>query len=90
MAIAVLAIFALFVLGTSRRAVVPGRAQSLAEILYSFIHKMVEDVAGQAPLHRFQGGPGLRRAQPTRAEGRLDGFDGESHEVLPEASSRPP
>lgn len=53
MAIAVLAIFALFVLGTSRRAVVPGRAQSLAEILYSFIHKMVEDVAGHDGVRYF-------------------------------------
>ena len=53
MAIAVLAIFALFVLGTSRRAVVPGRAQSLAELFYSFIHKMVEDVAGRDGVRYF-------------------------------------
>ena len=38
MAIAVLAIAGLFVLGTQRRAVVPGRAQSVAELLYGFIH----------------------------------------------------
>jgi F-type H+-transporting ATPase subunit a len=53
MAIAVLAIFALFVLGTSRRSVVPGRAQSLAELIYSFIHKMVEDVAGHDGVRYF-------------------------------------
>ena len=53
MAVAVLAIFALFVLGTSRRAVVPGRAQSVAEIFYSFIHKMVEDVAGHDGVRYF-------------------------------------
>lgn len=53
MAIAVLAIFALFVLGTSRRSVVPGRAQSVAELIYSFIHKMVEDVAGHDGVRYF-------------------------------------
>ena len=53
MAIAVLAIWALFVLGTSRRAVVPDRAQSVAEIFYSFIYKMVEDVAGHDGVRYF-------------------------------------
>lgn len=53
MAIAVLAIFAIFVLGTSRRAVVPGRTQSVAELFYSFIHKMVEDVAGHDGVRYF-------------------------------------
>ena len=53
MALAVLAIFALFVLGTSRRSVVPGRAQSMAELAYSFIHKMVEDVAGHDGVRYF-------------------------------------
>ncbi len=33
MALAVLAIFALFVLGTSRRSIVPGRSQSVAELI---------------------------------------------------------
>jgi F-type H+-transporting ATPase subunit a len=53
MAIAVLAIFALFVLGTSRRSLVPGRVQSTAEILYSFIYKMVEDVTGHDGVRYF-------------------------------------
>jgi F-type H+-transporting ATPase subunit a len=53
MAIAVLAIAALFVLGTTRRSVVPGRAQSVAELIYSFIHKMVEDVAGRDGVRYF-------------------------------------
>lgn len=46
MALAVLAIALLFVAGTSRRALVPGRTQSAAELVYGFVHKMVEDVAG--------------------------------------------
>ncbi len=53
MALAVLAIFALFALGTSRRSLVPGRAQSMAELLYGFIHKMVEDVAGHDGVRYF-------------------------------------
>jgi F-type H+-transporting ATPase subunit a len=46
LAIAVIAIFALFVMGTSARALIPGRVQSVAEMIYGFIYKMVEDVAG--------------------------------------------
>ena len=46
MAIAVICIFLLFVVGTARRAVIPGRVQSIAEMIYGFIYKMVEDVAG--------------------------------------------
>jgi F-type H+-transporting ATPase subunit a len=53
MALAVLAVFLLFVLGTSRRAVVPGRTQSVAELIYGFIRKMVEDVAGHDGLRFF-------------------------------------
>lgn len=47
MALAVLAIFALLVMSTSKRAIVPGRGQSIAELAYGFIYKMVEDVAGK-------------------------------------------
>jgi len=46
MAIAVVAIIALFVAGTRGRAIVPSRTQSVAELAYGFVHKMVEDVAG--------------------------------------------
>jgi F-type H+-transporting ATPase subunit a len=46
MGIAILCIFALFVLGTSRRSIIPNRVQSVAEMIYGFIYKMVEDVAG--------------------------------------------
>lgn len=53
MAIAVLAIFALFVLGTSRRSIVPTRAQSIAEVIHNFVYKMVEDVAGHDGVRYF-------------------------------------
>ena len=53
MAIAVLAIIALFVFGTKQRAIVPGRSQSIAELIYSFIYKMVEDVCGKEGAKYF-------------------------------------
>lgn len=53
MAIAVAAVFALLVLGTSKRAIVPGRTQSIAELAYDFVRKMVEDVAGKDALPFF-------------------------------------
>ncbi|MDC0658826.1 F0F1 ATP synthase subunit A [Leisingera sp. SS27] len=53
MAAAVAAVFALLVLGSSRRAIVPGRAQSVAELAYGFIYKMVEDVAGKDGVKFF-------------------------------------
>ncbi|MDJ1006712.1 MAG: F0F1 ATP synthase subunit A [Paracoccaceae bacterium] len=53
MAIAVLSIAALFVLGTRGRAVVPTRTQSVAELMYGFIYKMVEDVAGKDAVKFF-------------------------------------
>jgi F-type H+-transporting ATPase subunit a len=46
MGIAVLAIIALFILGTRGRAIIPSRTQSVAELAYGFVYKMVEDVAG--------------------------------------------
>lgn len=46
LAIAVLVIAALLILGTSRKAIIPGRTQSITELLYSFLHDMVEDVTG--------------------------------------------
>jgi F-type H+-transporting ATPase subunit a len=46
LAIAVVCIVALFVLGTRGRAIVPTRMQSVAEMAYGFIYKMVEDIAG--------------------------------------------
>ncbi len=53
MALAVLCVIALFVLGTKRRAVVPTRSQSVAELLYGFIYKMVEDVSGKDAVKFF-------------------------------------
>ncbi|GGG70491.1 ATP synthase subunit a [Salipiger pallidus] len=53
MAIAIAAIAALMVWGTSRRAIVPSRTQSVAELAYGFIHKMVEDVTGKDGLKYF-------------------------------------
>lgn len=53
LALAVLAIIALFVFGTRGRAVVPSRSQSVAEVLYGFTYKMVEDVAGKDAVKFF-------------------------------------
>ncbi|MCF6444194.1 F0F1 ATP synthase subunit A [Nereida sp. MMG024] len=47
------AIFALMVLGTRGRAIIPSRVQSIAEMIYGFVHKMVEDVAGKDALVFF-------------------------------------
>jgi len=53
MAIAVLAVILLLVIGTRRRAIVPSRTQSIAELAYGFVHSMVEDVAGKDGLKFF-------------------------------------
>jgi F-type H+-transporting ATPase subunit a len=53
MGLAVAAIAALMVMGTKGRAVIPSRSQSLAELAYGFIRKMVEDVAGKDALPYF-------------------------------------
>ena len=47
MAIAVLCVVLLMVMGTRNRAMVPTRAQSVGEMIYGFVRKMVEDVAGK-------------------------------------------
>ena len=46
-------IFALMVMGTRGRAVIPSRGQSMAELSYGFVRKMVEDVAGKDALPYF-------------------------------------
>jgi F-type H+-transporting ATPase subunit a len=48
MTVAVVLITALLVLGTRKRALVPGRWQSLAEISYEFVADMVETNVGHA------------------------------------------
>jgi F-type H+-transporting ATPase subunit a len=53
MALAVAAIAALMVMGTKGRAIVPTRTQSIAELAYGFVYKMVEDVAGKDGLKYF-------------------------------------
>jgi len=53
MGLAVLAIVVLMVLNTSRRAIVPSRAQSIAELAYGFVYKMVEDVTGKDGVRYF-------------------------------------
>jgi F-type H+-transporting ATPase subunit a len=51
--LAVVSIGLLMVVGTRRRAVVPSRSQSVAELIYGFIHNMVEDVAGHDGVKYF-------------------------------------
>lgn len=53
MAIAVVAVLALFVFGSRGRAIVPTRTQSVGEMIYGFIYKMVEDVTGKDGLKYF-------------------------------------
>ena len=49
----VAATLALLVTGTRGRAVVPNRSQSVAELAYGLIHKMVADIAGKDGLKYF-------------------------------------
>lgn len=53
MALAALCITALLVFGTRGRAIVPNRVQSIAELLYGMVRKMVEDVSGKEGLKYF-------------------------------------
>ena len=53
MFLAIIAVFLLLVLGSSKRAVVPSRAQSIAELAYGFIYKMVEDICGKDGVKYF-------------------------------------
>jgi F-type H+-transporting ATPase subunit a len=53
MAIAVLCIAGLLVLGTRRRAIIPSRTQSIAEMIYGFIYNMVEEVTGHDGVKYF-------------------------------------
>nr|WP_274610750.1 F0F1 ATP synthase subunit A [Rhodovulum imhoffii] len=53
MALAVLCVVLLLVIGTRGRAIVPSRVQSVAELAYGFVYKMVEDVAGKDGLKYF-------------------------------------
>ena len=53
MALAVLAIVALMVFGSAGRATIPSRIQSVCEMIYGFIYKMVEDVTGHDGVKYF-------------------------------------
>ena len=53
MLIALVGIIGLFVFGIRKGEVVPGRIQSIAEVIYVFVHKMVIDIAGQEGLKYF-------------------------------------
>ncbi len=53
MGLTIVAIIGLMVVSTRRRQLVPGRMQSIAEVLYGFVHQMVEDVAGREGLRFF-------------------------------------
>ena len=53
MGLTVLAIVALLVFGSRGRAIIPSRVQSLGELTYGFIYKMVEDVAGKDGVRYF-------------------------------------
>ncbi|MGR3571624.1 F0F1 ATP synthase subunit A [Brevirhabdus sp.] len=53
MAVTILGVVALLVLGTRGRAMIPSRVQSISELAYGFVHKMVEDVAGKDALRYF-------------------------------------
>jgi F-type H+-transporting ATPase subunit a len=53
MLLAIVGVFILMVMGSRGRAIVPSRAQSVAELTYGFIRKMVEDVAGKDALPFF-------------------------------------
>ena len=53
MLVVVLCTALLLVAGTRGRSVIPGRAQSVAELAYGFIYKMVEDVTGRDAVKYF-------------------------------------
>ncbi|MCC5975568.1 MAG: F0F1 ATP synthase subunit A [Rubellimicrobium sp.] len=53
MALAVLSIYLLLVVGTQGRSIVPTRVQSVAEMLYGLVYKMVEDVTGHEGVKYF-------------------------------------
>jgi F-type H+-transporting ATPase subunit a len=53
MGLSIAAVAALMVMGTKGRAVIPSRSQSMAELAYGFVRKMVEDVAGKDALPYF-------------------------------------
>lgn len=53
LALTALAIIALMVVGTRGRAIIPNRAQSMAELSYGLVYKMVEDITGKEGVRYF-------------------------------------
>ncbi|MEM9781319.1 MAG: F0F1 ATP synthase subunit A [Pseudomonadota bacterium] len=53
MAFSIAAISALLIWGTSSRALVPTRTQSVAEVFYGFVRQMVDDVVGEGGMKYF-------------------------------------
>ena len=53
LALAALAVILLMVYGTRRRATIPGRSQSVAEMIYGFVYNMIEDVTGHEGVKYF-------------------------------------
>lgn len=53
MMLAVVGVILLMVVASSGRAMIPSRGQSVAELTYGFVHKMVEDVAGKDAVKYF-------------------------------------
>ena len=53
LALTALAAIALLVLGTRGRAILPNRAQSMAEMAYGLVYKMIEDISGKDGLRYF-------------------------------------
>ncbi|MDO5529245.1 MAG: F0F1 ATP synthase subunit A, partial [Paracoccus sp. (in: a-proteobacteria)] len=53
MLLCAVAVIGLLVLGTRGRAIIPNRLQSVAELIYGLIHKMIEDIAGKEGLRYF-------------------------------------
>jgi len=51
--LAVIAVVLILVVGARGRAVVPSRSQSIAELAYGFVYKMVEDVASKEGVKYF-------------------------------------
>jgi F-type H+-transporting ATPase subunit a len=52
-AILILCAVGVFVLGSRGRGVVPSRLQSIGELMYGFVYKMVEDVTGKDGVKYF-------------------------------------
>ncbi len=50
---AIVAVVLLLVLPTSKRAIVPTRTQSIAELTYGFVYKMLEDICGKEGVKFF-------------------------------------